>query len=213
MAIKDKALDTVEIIGKTVLSVIPVGGALATAVYDAVKGNCLARRQEVWRNTLEDRMSRVENTLEEISNDELFTTALIKSTELAMRTATQEKMKYLANAAVNSFELDIEEEKLIIFMDLLDKYTISHIKILKFFYDPKQFSGLSSSTYMMGSPTTILFQAYPELDNQMFKKIYNDLYVDGLVNTENLNITMTGSGMVAKRTTVFGDEFLKFILS
>ena len=39
---KNVALDTVEIIAKTALSVIPVGGALATAVYDAVKGNCLA---------------------------------------------------------------------------------------------------------------------------------------------------------------------------
>ena len=56
---------------------------------------------------------------------------------------------------------------------------------------------------------------YPELDNEIFKKIYNDLYVDGMVNlkTDNLNTTMTGSGMVAKRTTALGDEFLMFILS
>lgn len=212
MAIKDKILDTIEIVGKTALSTIPIGGALATSVYDTVKSNCLARRQEAWKNTLEERMSRIENTLEEIGDDESFATALIKSTELAMRTAKQEKMNYLANAVVNSFKLDIDEEKLIIFMDLLDKYTISHIKILKFFYNPKQFIGSNGSSYMMGSPTTILFQTYPELDNQMFKKIYNDLYVDGMVNTENLNITMTGSGMVAKRTTLLGDDFLRFIL-
>ena len=47
----------------------------------------------------------------------------------------------------------------------------------------------------------------------MTKKMYNDLYVDGMVNTENLNISMTGSGMLAKRTKLLGDEFLKFILS
>lgn len=212
MVIKDKALDAIEIISKTALSAIPVGGALITSVYDTVKGNCLKRRQEVWKNTLEERMSSIETTLEEIGDNESFATALIKSTELAMRTAKQEKMNYLANAVVNSFELDIEEEKLIIFMDLLDKYTISHIKILQFFYNPKQFIESSGSSYMMGSPTTLLFQTYPELENQMFKKIYNDLYVDGMVNTENLNITMTGSGMVAKRTTPLGDDFLNFIL-
>ena len=44
MAIKDKFLDTIEIVGKTALSTIPIGGALATSVYDVVKGNSLAKR-------------------------------------------------------------------------------------------------------------------------------------------------------------------------
>ena len=66
---------------------------------------------------------------------------------------------------------------------------------------------------MMGSPTTPLFQIYSELNNGLFKKIYDDLYTDGMVNTESLNVTMTGSGMVAKRTSQLGDEFLDFILS
>lgn len=211
MAIKDKLLDTIEIVSKTALSAIPIGGALATSVYDVVKGNCLAKRREMWESTIEERITKIEGALEDIGNNESFTTALIKATELAMRTASQEKMKYLANAVVNSFKLNLEEEKLIIFMDLLDKYTISHIRSLHFFYNPKEFS---NSSYVSGSPTTILFQAYPELDNEMFKKVYNDLYNDGMVNlkTENLNITMTENGMFAKRTTQLGEEFLRFIL-
>ncbi len=212
MDFKEKVLDIVEIAGKTVLSAIPVGGALATSIYDIVKDNCLAKRQEMWKDALEQRISKIESTLEAIGNNDSFTTALVKSTELAMRTARQEKMDYLANAVVNSYKFNIEEEKLIIFMDLLDKYTISHIKILKFFYNPRQFAGTNCSCYTMGSPKTILFEVYPELDNEIFKKIYDDLYVDGMVNTKDLNITMTDSGMFAKRTTSLGDEFLRFIL-
>lgn len=213
MGFKEKALDTVEIAAKTALSVIPVGGALVTSVYDTVKGNCLSKRQEKWKETLEDRLSKLETTLEEIGNNELFTTALVKSTEIAMKTAREEKMAYLANAVVNSLDPDIDEEKLIVFLSLLDKYTISHIKIIYFFNNPKRFDGISSSSYMMGSPSTPLFQVYPELNNGLFKKIYDDLYTDGMVNTENLNVTMTGSGMVSKRTSQLGDEFLNFILS
>ena len=209
---KNVALDTVEIVAKTALSVIPVGGALATAVYDAVKGNCLAKRQEEWKRALEERLSAVEETLENIGNNELFTTALIKGTELAMRTARGEKLSYLANAVVNTIGQDLDEERLIVFLDLIDKYTVSHIKIINFFYDPTRFEGTSSSSYMMGSPTTPLFSVYPELNNDLFNKIYKDLYIDGMVNTENLNCTMTGSGMVAKRTTKLGDQFLSFIL-
>lgn len=212
MGFKEKALDTVEIVAKTALSVIPVGGALATSVYDTVKGNCLSKRQEQWKDALEERLSKLETTLEDIGNNEFFTTALVKATELAMKTARKEKMEYLANSVVNSLNPDIDEEKLIVFLSLLDKYTVSHIKIIYFFNNPKRFDGISSSSYMMGSPSTPLFQAFPELNNGLFKKMYDDLYTDGMVNTENLNVTMTGSGMVAKRTTQLGDDFLRFIL-
>ena len=35
--IVDKCVDVLEVAGKTALSVIPVGGALATALYDVLK--------------------------------------------------------------------------------------------------------------------------------------------------------------------------------
>ena len=58
---KSNVLDIVEIAGKTVLSAIPIGGALITAVYDAVKGNVLSRRQEEWKKVLEERLSNLED--------------------------------------------------------------------------------------------------------------------------------------------------------
>ncbi len=212
MSVKEIALDTLEVVGKTALSAIPIGGALATSVYDTVKSNCLSKRQEKWRMALEERLTNLEKNLEDIGNNELFTTALVKATELAMRTAKEEKITYIANSVVNSLNPDLNEEKLIVFLDLLDKYTVSHIKIIYFFFDPKRFEGVNSNAYMMGSPSTPLFSVYPELNNELFKKIYGDLYTDGMVTLENLNISMTGSGMVAKRTTPIADEFLRFIL-
>ena len=211
MSIKEKALDTLEIVGKTALSAIPIGGALVTSVYDTVKGNCLSKRQEKWRIALEERLVKLESTLEDIGNDELFTTALVKATELAMKTAREEKLFYLANSVINSLNPNLDEEKLIIFLDLLDKYTVSHIKILYFFFNPERFDGVAHASYMMGSPLTPLFCTYPELNNELFDKTYGDLYNDGMVSLKDLNITMTGSGMVAKRTTPIADEFLKFI--
>jgi hypothetical protein len=212
MSVKEIAFNTLEIAGKTVLSAIPMGGALVTSVYDTVKGNCLSKRQEKWKIALEERLTKLENNLDDIGNNELFTTALVKATELAMRTAKEEKMTYIANSVINSLNPDLDEEKLIVFLDLLDKYTVSHIKIIYFFFDPKRFEGVNSNAYMMGSPSTPLFSVYPELNNELFKKIYGDLYTDGMVTLENLNISMTGSGMVAKRTTPIADEFLRFIL-
>ena len=209
---KEMAKDVVEVTLKTALSAIPVGGALITAVYDVVKGNALARRQKEWQNLLEERLSKLEEILGIIGNNDLFITALIKTTEMAMKTANEDKRKCLANAVINSVRMNLEEEKMMVFLNLLDKYTISHIKIIHFFFKPTKFDGVSSNSYGMGSPKDPLFSVYPELNNLLFDKIYNDLYVDGMVSTQNLNITMTGNGMVDKRTTELGDEFLEFIL-
>lgn len=208
----NKALEIVEIVGKTVVSTIPIGGALITATYDAVKGNCLAKRQQKWAVEIEHRLSNLECTINDLGSNEQFATALIKGTEIAIKTTNQEKISFLANAVVNSYQQSIEEEKLIIFFDLIDKYTVSHIKIINFLNNPKKFETTKTASYFMGSPSDLLFKAYPELNTPLFNKIYRDVYLDGLVNTESLNVSMTSNGMEAKRTTALGDEFLKFIL-
>lgn len=128
------ALDTAEIVGKTVVSTIPIGGAMITAVYDTVKNNCLAKRQQKWQKVIELRLSKLEKTLEEIGNNEFFAAALIKTTESAMNSPSEEKLCYLAEALANSIEESVDETKLLIFLNLIDKYTVAHIKLLENYY-------------------------------------------------------------------------------
>ena len=120
--IVNKCIDVLEVAGKTALSVIPVGGALVTAVYDVVKGNILQKRQEKWKDMIENRLSKLETTLEDIGENEAFATMLIKTTELAMKTAKEEKLEYLANALLYSIDHSIDEDKLIMFMSYVEKY-------------------------------------------------------------------------------------------
>lgn len=161
MSIKEKALATVEITAKTALSVIPVGGALATSIYDSVKGNCLAKRQQKWQNELEERLSNVEKTLEQIGNNEMFTTALVKSTEIAMKTSSEEKMKYLSQAVYSTLEeINIDETKTMIFLNMIDKYTIGHIQLIKKYYEG--------------------YREEPRSDSLM-AKLFNDIYSDSLI--------------------------------
>ena len=204
---KEKIIDTAEIVGKTVLSVIPIGGALVTAVFDTVKGNALQKRQEKWKAIIEQRLTNIEVTLNELGNNDYFATMLIKTTELAMKTVKDEKLLYLANALEHSITNTIDEDKMIIFLSFVEKYSVSHIKILTYFNNPTKFV---RNSFYMGSPSQPLEMAFPEV-KQLQSKCVKDLFNDGLMNTENLNITMTGNGMVAKRTTPLGDDFLKFL--
>lgn len=208
--ILSKCLDIVEVAGKTALSTIPIGGALVTAVYDIVKGNVLQKRQTLWKTIIEERLSKLETSLEDLGENETFATMLIKTTELAIKTNKEEKLKYLADALINSVEHSIDEDKLIMFMSFVEKYTTAHIKILNFFNDPCKFEVIKKSNYHMGSPSTPLSKVYPEVD-PLRDKCINDLYNDGLMGTQSINVMMTGQGMVAKRTTSLGDEFLSFL--
>jgi len=55
----------------------------------------------------------------------------------------------------------------------------------------------------------------PELRSRraLYDQFWRDLYMRGLVNTEGLNVTMSGAGLAEKRTTALGDQFLWFISS
>ena len=157
---KNTINDIVEIVGKTALSTIPVGGALVTAVYDTVKGNVLQKRQEKWKSVVEERLSKLEATLEDISQNDGFATTLIRTTELAMKTSKNEKIELLANSLIYSLKNTIDEDKLIIFLSFVDKYSVSHIKILTFFNEPLKFV---TNNFYMGSPSQVLNKVFPEV--------------------------------------------------
>lgn len=96
---------------------------------------------------------------------------------------------------------------------MIEKYTIWHLKILDYFENPEKFDNVNKSKYYMGSPKSVLFEVYPELKGKekYVDKIVKELYSDGLMTTENLNTTMSASGMVASRTSEMANDFIRFI--
>jgi hypothetical protein len=205
--------DIVEITAKTALSAIPVGGALISCIWDSVKSNCAQKRLKEWELLLEERLVKIEDTLEQVGSNECFTTAVMKATESAIKTMENEKRNYLANAVFNSLTCEVNESILMMYLGFIDKYTLWHIKILDFFQNPTKFEGISAQNYYMGSPMKPLCSVYQELENnnEVVDLIIKELYADGLMNIEKINCTMTGNGMVASRTTQLGNDFIEFI--
>ena len=214
MKAKDVAREAVEIGAKTALSVIPVGGALVTCIWDSVKANAAQKRMDEWKTLIEKRLHTIESTLEDIGNNELFASAMMKATDCALRTAEQTKREYLANVVKNSLIIAIDESKMMMFLDLLDRSTAWHLAILEFFRDPTQGGKNIVNNYYMGAPSTVLQEALPELckNMDMVQKIVRDLQQDGLIQQgEFLNAMVTSQGMMTPRTTTFGNEFLDYI--
>lgn len=205
--------EIIEIAAKTALSVIPVGGALITAIWDAVKSNAGQKRLDEWKELIETRLSQLDTTLEDLGSNENFASAMFVATEAAIKTSEQKKREYLANAVVNAATCSLEESIVMMFFDMVGKYTLWHLKILDFFENPTKFEGVSSENYYMGSPKTPLYEVYPELSDAdaLVNKIVKELYTDGLMSTDQLNVTMTGGGMVSSRVTELGRQFIAFL--
>lgn len=214
MGKKEMALETVEITGKTLLSVIPVGGTLVTCVWDSIKAHAAQKRLDDWKNKVEKKLTELEYDLDTIGENELFTSAMMRATDIAIKTAEVEKRRYLANAVENSIKIPIEESVLMIYLDLLDKYTAWHLKILRYFNNPKDFKEVDVENVMMGAADVALKQVYPEImkDEELVNKIVNDLQMDGMLqNGSYMTASMTKDGIVASRTTKMGQDFLKYI--
>lgn len=210
---KDYIQKAAEVVAKTLLSEIPFGGALITAVWDSVKSHCAEKRLNNWKQLMEERLARLDITLEDIGNNENFTSAMFAATQSAIKTAEQEKREYLANAVLNAAKCDLQESIIMIFFGLADQYTLWHIKILDFLDCPKNHPNISVSRYMMGSPKQPLFDTYPELkrNEPLTDKIIKDLFNDGLISTNNFDCMMTAQGMLESRTTELGKQFIEFL--
>lgn len=205
--------EIVEVAAKTALSVIPVGGALITSVWDSIKSNCAQKRLTEWQSLIENRLSKVDATLDDVGNNENFTSAMFQATELAIKTSEGAKREYLANAVLNSLTCPFEESIVMMFFSMIGKYTLWHLKILDFFQNPRKFPQINKENYYMGSPKTPLFDVYPELrDKEAYvDRIVKELYSDGLMNTADLNCTMTSAGMISSRVSEIGNDFIDFI--
>lgn len=210
---KEDAKTIAEIVVKTGTSVIPFAGTLLSCVIDEIKSKSMQKRQEEWMRIVEEKLEECVIDLDTIGDNENFTTTIIKATEIASKTAEREKKEYLANAVVSSLAFTAEESILMIYMELLEKYTVWHLQILQHFSNPEL--GIGRGNEYMGAADSPLYRRYPHMKERtdLVDKIVTDLQNEGMLsNGSYMHSSMTSNGIYAKRTTKLGDEFLQFVV-
>lgn len=139
------------------------------------------------------------------------------ASNLALRNHQEEKLAALRNAIVNSALPNAPDESLQqIFLNLVDTFTVWHLALLKLFQGPEKWAEENNHKFpnlSAGGLSTIVESAFPQLRGQraFYDIVWRDLYSSGLVTTDGLHVTMSGHGLMQKRTTEMGDKFLKFI--
>ena len=198
---------------KASLSAIPVIGGPAAELFQNVVQPPLERRRIEWMNSVAEKLEDLEKQdrldVTSLTNNEEFISAVMYATTLALRTHNESKLNALRNALVNIAIGQAPEETLQhIFMNLIDTLTELHVRILKTFQAPTPPPGMSA-----GGLSDVLEHNLPDMRGQkeLYRQIWRELYNHGLFVADNLNMTMTGSGLAQKQTTRLGDGLLDLI--
>lgn len=197
---------------KTALAAIPYVGGPAAELFQLVIKLPLERRRDEWMRSVGEKLQELEQLgvdVAGLSESEEFVTAALHASSLALRTHHQEKLEALRNAVLNVAIQQAPEDALQhMFFQWIESMSPLHLRLLKYFQAPPTNSNIS-----MGALANTLEQNIPELRGKrhIYDQVWKDLYANGLTNTENLHVMMTGNGLSEKRTSQLGDAFIAFI--
>lgn len=204
--------DLAHAVAKAGLSAIPIVGGPAAELFQSLIQPPLEKRRVEWMAQVGAKLGELEAAgfkLEDLQKNEEFVSAVMHASQIALRTHQEAKLDALHNAIINVAKGQAPDEAVQhVFLNLVDSFTELHLRILKVFQAPTSPPGMS-----MGGLSSVLEHNIPELrgNRELYDQLWKDLYSRGLVNTDGLHMTMSGSGLNQKRTTGIGEAFLKFI--
>jgi len=212
--------DAAHKITRTALSAIPVAGGPAVELFEAVVTPPLQRRLQAWRErigrALKELEERIDNIESRLSSNDAFIDTALQASYIATRTSNETKLHALENAVINSALREAPDESLqSMFLSYIDSFTVWHLLILELFDDPQAWATKNGKPFQnrsQGSISHVLEDAYPTLrgHRDFYDQVWRDLHSRGLLTTDSPHGMMTGSGMLARRTTDMGRRFVRY---
>lgn len=132
--------DDAHLATRTGLALIPGVGGAAVELFNRLCVPPIERRRVAWLEGLADRVSALEQagyvSMEDLQNNEAFSSALLQATHVAIRNHQQVKIDALRNAVLNSaIGLNADDATTEMFLALIDDLTVSHIQVLRTLHD------------------------------------------------------------------------------
>ncbi|EOU1120044.1 hypothetical protein ACRTAF_002939 [Clostridium perfringens] len=201
-------------------STVPFVADLLNVVFSSP----LEKRKDEWLIQLADGLEELrkqvgEQKLENLADNEEFQTIVLDATNIAMRTHQEAKRKALCNACINTAkEIDISEDKKLVFVRLIDQLTEMDLKLLLYFENPlKRFEekGETINTLGFGNGTIKggVYKFFPKLKGQdeFVENRIKNLYSLDLINNDSINSGMNLNEVYDPKLTELGREFINFI--
>ena len=152
--------------GRAALAAIPMIGGTLTEVLSLVLAPAVTRRRDTWFKEVAEALEEAERkidgfSVENLTQDEAFVSAVIEATRSAISTHKDEKRDALRNGLLNiALHRSTDEDQQQTFFRFIDELTVWHIRILKLFQSPiEQVSTRDpyvTTSYTGGAPVQII---------------------------------------------------------
>jgi len=219
---KETAGDHLHTLARAGISAIPVAGGPAVELFQMLIEPPVRKRQREWMESVAEGLRQLEVhqhcVVEDLKDNDVFIDTVMQASQAAIRTANQEKCAALRNAVLNAATQNCPDEtRQQVFVSLVDRFTVWHLRVLVLLSHPKEWfteQGKEPPQFTFsGSLDHLLLMAYPELKDHrdLYDLIAKELSQYGLLGVDGFHTMMSASGVMAKRTTKLGDQFLAFI--
>ena len=203
--------------GKTLVSLVPGLGE----AWGLVMAAPVEQRRDDWLRDLESRLRELEQRVtgfrfDDLGQNQAFVSATLQATQAALRTHEKEKLEALRNAVVNiAAGAAPGADKQAFFLQFVDRFSPLHLRLLKFFDDPKRL-GATWVNHERGSTSVyeVIYTVFPDLcgQYQLVSAVVVDLSTAGLI-AATIQHAMSQAPPYPKWATFLGEEFLRFIQS
>jgi len=184
------------------------GSSPFISILDELRSGEFQRRFEDFQEKVDEQLKMMKEVqLQQLKDNQLFATVLYIAGQLALKT-NEIKRQLLANAVVNAPSCTLSEDSVVILLNCIEKYTLRHLRLLRFLQDPKEYK---KKNYYMTTSTMQIYYDYYSNDNEALDRIVvKDLYADGMITTDSLFVMASVDGCLEKKTTLLGDAMIDF---
>ncbi|HKI00093.1 MAG TPA: hypothetical protein VJ999_13380 [Candidatus Sulfotelmatobacter sp.] len=139
---KRTSSDVAHTLTKAGLNLIPVVGGTVAELFGLVIAPQLEKRRDKWLEELAASINQLQERekgfkIEELGKSEVFVSAVLQASQIALRTHEAEKLEALRNALLHiAITKPLKEDFQIFYLNLIDTFTVTHIEILRVFDKP-----------------------------------------------------------------------------
>jgi hypothetical protein len=219
---KSTGREIVERAAEAALGSVPLlGNALAVTFVTAL-GWRLQERREKWFTELAEAVEQLRGqvdglSVESLTDNDLFTDAVVTATRTVEHTHQAEKIEALRNAVLNSVSPGAPDaDTQAIILNLIDRFTPSHLRLVTLWDDPPAWfasHGIPQPQAAFITKRTVTVEAgLPEMQGRedFYLLVASELSAAGML-TAQLGGPVQPPSLMSRLTTDWGRQFVRFI--
>lgn len=209
------AKDHARTAGNAVIAAVPFVGGSAGVLINAVVRPGYERRLDSWLEQLGVVVADLQGRVVDfdpasLSENELFVSAVIDASRIALGTGLEDKIAMLKAALINIAIGETNDEFLALrYLHFIEELAPEHFRLLAYGSQPRLWH--SNDATDPATPRALIDLSEANIDREIVDVLLADLAARGLIETASLSVVADGESALDPFTTKIGAELVRFV--